>query len=369
LTVKAYTFPRELLKAQVESLLKVSENASQNIQALPTIEDQQRTPSFLEEKGDGNSTLSLDSADCNMLAKHNQAPVENEALLDNAALAPLIDEAHLSDKAHDNLGEVLSPPQDSRDLLNQAAISILKTEEMQIFQHEVENLENPNSGAINSSSAPDYSRALVLQTNIMVHKLTNRVLSHSSPAVEWSWESARSTQKKSNRNNVRATRPDRKEKEKDSRQSADLSTEMIPTLQPTDAEGNEQTVLHNDNQEASLLRGEREERADQSDNIEFIEASESESETNLEIESDLSEATVSRLSERISDMIQHSMVDKIAELQTAKTAAENAKIAAESEAASLRPGDDLLKAPLKFKDAVGRKFTFPWHLCKTWKVS
>jgi hypothetical protein len=24
--------------------------------------------------------------------------------------------------------------------------------------------------------------------------------------------------------------------------------------------------------------------------------------------------------------------------------------------------------PIKFKDAVGRKFSFPWHLCKTWKV-
>jgi hypothetical protein len=28
---------------------------------------------------------------------------------------------------------------------------------------------------------------------------------------------------------------------------------------------------------------------------------------------------------------------------------------------------DMEKAGIKFKDAVGRKFTFPWHLCKTWK--
>jgi hypothetical protein len=27
-----------------------------------------------------------------------------------------------------------------------------------------------------------------------------------------------------------------------------------------------------------------------------------------------------------------------------------------------------LKRPIKFKDAVGRKFSFPWHLCKTRKV-
>jgi hypothetical protein len=28
---------------------------------------------------------------------------------------------------------------------------------------------------------------------------------------------------------------------------------------------------------------------------------------------------------------------------------------------------DAVMAPVKFKDAVGRKFHFPWHLCKTWK--
>ncbi|KAF2435022.1 hypothetical protein EJ08DRAFT_580876 [Tothia fuscella] len=27
----------------------------------------------------------------------------------------------------------------------------------------------------------------------------------------------------------------------------------------------------------------------------------------------------------------------------------------------------MLKPPIKFKDAVGRKFSFPWHLCKSWK--
>jgi hypothetical protein len=28
----------------------------------------------------------------------------------------------------------------------------------------------------------------------------------------------------------------------------------------------------------------------------------------------------------------------------------------------------LEKAPIRFKDAVGRKFSFPFHLCKTWSV-
>jgi hypothetical protein len=27
------------------------------------------------------------------------------------------------------------------------------------------------------------------------------------------------------------------------------------------------------------------------------------------------------------------------------------------------------KAPIKFKDAIGRKFSFPFHLCATWAVS
>jgi hypothetical protein len=31
------------------------------------------------------------------------------------------------------------------------------------------------------------------------------------------------------------------------------------------------------------------------------------------------------------------------------------------------PIPDMEKAPIRFKDAVGRKFSFPWHICKTWK--
>ncbi|KAK5733004.1 hypothetical protein LTR17_010011 [Elasticomyces elasticus] len=32
-----------------------------------------------------------------------------------------------------------------------------------------------------------------------------------------------------------------------------------------------------------------------------------------------------------------------------------------------KPAEYAVKAPIKFRDAVGRKFSFPWHLCKTWK--
>ena len=40
----------------------------------------------------------------------------------------------------------------------------------------------------------------------------------------------------------------------------------------------------------------------------------------------------------------------------------------EEENKLLKPPDDMKQPPIKFKDAVGRKFSFPWHLCKEWKV-
>ena len=45
---------------------------------------------------------------------------------------------------------------------------------------------------------------------------------------------------------------------------------------------------------------------------------------------------------------------------------EKAKIAAEHEVAQLKL---LIFKPIEFRDAVGRKFRFPWKICKTWKVS
>lgn len=57
----------------------------------------------------------------------------------------------------------------------------------------------------------------------------------------------------------------------------------------------------------------------------------------------------------------------MAEAKAAAEELEKAKKAAEEEAKKLKPSD-APKPPIKFKDAVGRKFSFPWHLCKTWKV-
>ncbi|KAK3115938.1 hypothetical protein LTR53_004216 [Teratosphaeriaceae sp. CCFEE 6253] len=58
---------------------------------------------------------------------------------------------------------------------------------------------------------------------------------------------------------------------------------------------------------------------------------------------------------------------KVAELKAAQAEAEKKHKELEEEAAKHKPMPDALKAPIKFKDAVGRKFSFPWHLCKTWK--
>lgn len=60
------------------------------------------------------------------------------------------------------------------------------------------------------------------------------------------------------------------------------------------------------------------------------------------------------------------------EIEKAKTAAKEAVAKAQKEAElmiekSLALNDDR-KKPIKFKDAVGRKFRFPFHLCATWAV-
>jgi hypothetical protein len=58
---------------------------------------------------------------------------------------------------------------------------------------------------------------------------------------------------------------------------------------------------------------------------------------------------------------------KIAEAKAAQEDAEKKHKELKEEADKTKPTPDSLKAPIKFKDAVGRKFSFPWHICKTWK--
>ena len=61
-----------------------------------------------------------------------------------------------------------------------------------------------------------------------------------------------------------------------------------------------------------------------------------------------------------------------AEAELAKAEAEAAKAEVEATkakvAANAKPKEEK-KKPIKFKDAVGRKFSFPFHLCATWQVS
>ena len=58
---------------------------------------------------------------------------------------------------------------------------------------------------------------------------------------------------------------------------------------------------------------------------------------------------------------------KLEEANKKHEAAETKKKELEEEVKKNKPTPDSQKAPIKFKDAVGRKFSFPWHLCKSWK--
>ncbi|KAL1624967.1 hypothetical protein SLS54_003692 [Diplodia seriata] len=61
---------------------------------------------------------------------------------------------------------------------------------------------------------------------------------------------------------------------------------------------------------------------------------------------------------------------KKAKEEAEKKAEEEAKAKEEAEkkaAAAAAPPPVEKQAPIKFKDAVGRKFSFPWHICCTWK--
>jgi len=63
--------------------------------------------------------------------------------------------------------------------------------------------------------------------------------------------------------------------------------------------------------------------------------------------------------------------DKAAKEAAEKKAAEEAAAAAAAAAVPPPPppAPEEKKKPIKFKDAVGRKFSFPFHLCNTWTVS
>lgn len=57
---------------------------------------------------------------------------------------------------------------------------------------------------------------------------------------------------------------------------------------------------------------------------------------------------------------------ELAEAKNVLQELERARIVAEYEAKKLKPSDKP-KLPIRFKDAVGREFSFPWHMVETWK--
>ena len=67
------------------------------------------------------------------------------------------------------------------------------------------------------------------------------------------------------------------------------------------------------------------------------------------------------------------IADTAAALARADTEKKVAEVAARAkreaqEAAASTNGNTVKKKPIKFKDAIGRKFSFPYDLCCTWKV-
>lgn len=60
--------------------------------------------------------------------------------------------------------------------------------------------------------------------------------------------------------------------------------------------------------------------------------------------------------------------DEAAAAGAAAAAAEAKKAAEEAAAKAAKKPPPEKKKPIKFKDAVGRKFNFPFHLCATWQV-
>ena len=53
----------------------------------------------------------------------------------------------------------------------------------------------------------------------------------------------------------------------------------------------------------------------------------------------------------------------------AKDTVQTANLAEEAKAADDQPAQKKMQEPIKFLDALGRKFSFPFYLCSTWSVS
>jgi hypothetical protein len=81
----------------------------------------------------------------------------------------------------------------------------------------------------------------------------------------------------------------------------------------------------------------------------------------------VAKADAKKAAEEVAKMTKEQSDKKFTEVEAAKVELEKKLKELEEAAAKNKPIPDMEKAPIKFKDAVGRKFSFPWHLCKTWK--
>ncbi|KAL1592702.1 hypothetical protein SLS60_011118 [Paraconiothyrium brasiliense] len=80
------------------------------------------------------------------------------------------------------------------------------------------------------------------------------------------------------------------------------------------------------------------------------------------VQAEEAEKKVAKESEETKTAYEKALEKALEEAKNAQEILKQAKEAAER----LKPSD-APKPPIKFMDAVGRRFSFPWHHCKTWK--
>ncbi len=92
-----------------------------------------------------------------------------------------------------------------------------------------------------------------------------------------------------------------------------------------------------------------------------------------DVSSEVSENAVPETEKRAkaaAEKYEKTLEEATAATETAKKGEDSPEAEAEAEAGleKYKPGGNAKKGSFTFKDAWGRKFRFPWELCKTWKV-
>jgi hypothetical protein len=181
------------------------------------------------------------------------------------------------------------------------------------------------------SSIPDRTIKLVLQVDQMILDLTQRVLDYSDPEAEWSWEaSIPATQE----NGLDATTSKKRHKN-----SKSFTTDLPPPPPPPF-----RAVLD----EILSVRAE----PSKSKSLPQKEVAEAASPP-TDVGAGISADRLAQLEQSVADMLQDTK-----KKGPKKAGSKKAQIEIDSD-------ED---EPIILKDAVGRKFTFPYEICKKWKV-